>query len=192
MHTTKSEWAYTKETNITNTSFNYMYILQCTKEFYPGVHRGFWDWRGKLQQLALRLRGCFSRSPLREVWGHALPGSFGKVDALRLILSHSRHTSSHSVNVEMLCTCITCEISIWVWKKFGGGGILGLPPCMNTSQEFLIKIYSMKKFTTNAKPQTKEKYLTKYRRPGNFCVYGFLQVLFSPSDDAVKNFTVYN
>ena len=33
-----------------------------------------------------------------------------KIDALRLILRHSRGTSSHSVNVEMLCKCITCYV----------------------------------------------------------------------------------
>ena len=32
-----------------------------------------------------------------------------KFSALRLILRHSRGSSSHSVNVEMLCTSIICE-----------------------------------------------------------------------------------
>ena len=42
------------------------------------------------------------------------PGTFGNKDALRLILRHSRGTPSHSVNVEMLCTCIIRQISFWL------------------------------------------------------------------------------
>ena len=106
---------------------NVLHAFWCTHPYtYQGFIQDFeieggnwksvhWDWGGVLWQVP--------------------PGNFGKIDALRLILRHSRGNSSHSVNVEMLRTCIICEISFWLWKfltrikqLWGAGDIPGPPP----------------------------------------------------------------
>ena len=87
---------------------------------------------GETAKVGIETGTWFSRSPLEGLGACHPLKNFGKIDALRLILRHFRGTSSHSVIVEVLCTCITCEILVKILystpPENSWGGYPILPP----------------------------------------------------------------